>query len=89
MSDVNLEEGIRRGIVNYTSRDYESILNDFVNAVPTLTELWKPDAESDPGMVLAKYIASVADVLGINLDLMANEVYAPSVSQRKNAEKNI
>ena len=87
MSDVNLEEGIRRGIVNYTSRDYESILNDFVNAVPTLTELWKPDAEADPGMVLAKYIASVADVLGINLDLMANEVYAPSVSQRKNAEK--
>lgn len=86
-SNVNLEEGIRKGIVNLTSRDYESILADFKDIVPKLTELWKPEAEADPGMVIAKYIASVADVLGINLDWQANEVYAPSVSQRKNAEK--
>ena len=29
----------------------------------------------------------MADVLGVNVDWLANEVFAPSVSQRKNAEK--
>lgn len=79
--------GTNKGIVNYTSRDYDSILSDFKNIVSSLTELWKPEADADPGMVLAKYLASVADMLGINTDLLANELFAPSVSQRKNAEK--
>lgn len=84
---TSIDDSIKRGIVNYTSRDYQSLLHDFIDAVPKLTELWKPEAEADPGMVIAKYIASIAEVLGINLDLLANEIYAPSVSQRKNAEK--
>lgn len=84
---TSIDDSIKRGIVNYTSRDYQSLLYDFIDAVPKLTELWKPEAEADPGMVIAKYIASIAEVLGINLDLLANEIYAPSVSQRKNAEK--
>ena len=79
--------GINNGIVNYTSRDYQSLLSDFKSAVPKLTELWTPDADADPGVVLGKYVAAVADMLGINLDWLANEVYAPSVTQRKNAEK--
>ena len=86
-NNVNVEDGVRRGVVNYTSRDYESSLQDFISAVPTLTDLWKPEAEADPGMVLAKYTASIHEVLGINTDWLANEVFAPSVSQRKNAEK--
>ena len=76
-----------KGIVRYSSRDYESIFKDFMDVVPTMTELWKPEADSDPGVVLGKYVASVGDMLGTNLDLLANEVFAPSVSQRKNAEK--
>lgn len=84
---VQNKDGINKGIVNYTSRDYQSLLNDFKSAVPILTELWKPEADADPGMVLAKYIASVGDMLSTNLDWLANEIYAPSVSQRKNAEK--
>lgn len=83
-NDVN---GIARGFVNYTSRDYQSLLDDFKNNVKTLTDLWYPEAEADPGMVLAKYIASVGDALGVNLDWLANEIFAPSVSQRKDAEK--
>ena len=58
-NNVNVQDGIRKGIVNYTSRDYESLLEDFKTAVSSLTELWKPEAEADPGMVLAKYIAQV------------------------------
>lgn len=76
-----------RGMINYTSRDYTSLMNEFWRIVPTLTELWKPQAEADPGVVIGKYIASVADMLGVNLDWLANELFAPSVTQRKNAEK--
>lgn len=89
-------EDFKKGIVSYTSRDYESLVEEFWKMVPRLTELWqpgvddsvwKPEANADPGVVLGKYLASVADMLGINLDWMANEVFAPSVSQRKDAEK--
>lgn len=76
-----------RGLVKYTSRDYDSIMKDFWSVVPTLTELWNPEADADPGVVLGKFLASVADMLGVNLDWLANEMFAPSVSQRKNAEK--
>ena len=77
----------KRGVVKYTSRDYESIMQDFWDLVPKMTELWTPEASADPGVVLGKFLASVADMLGINLDILANEVFAPSVVQRKNAEK--
>lgn len=62
-------------------------MNEFWNLVPALTDLWKPEADSDPGVVLGKYLASIADMLGVNLDFMASELFGPSVSQRKNAEK--
>ena len=81
------DTSISNGIVKYSSRDYQSILNDFKSVVPTLTELWDAESDSDPGVVLAKYVASCADLLSTNLDIQANEVYAPTVSQRKNAEK--
>lgn len=76
-----------KGIIKYSSRDYESIMKDFNEVVPKMTDLWKPEADSDPGVVLAKFVASAADMLSTNLDIVANEVYAPSVTQRKNAEK--
>ena len=76
-----------RGLVKYTSRDYESIMQDFWDMVPKMTELWKPEADADPGVVMGKFLASVADMLGVNLDWLANEMYAPSVLQRKDAEK--
>lgn len=80
-------DGISHGVVNYTSRDYESIMKDFWDLVPKMTELWRPEADADPGVVLGKFLASVADMLGVNTDWLANEMFAPSVSQRKNAEK--
>lgn len=100
----------QKGMVKYTSRDYESIMEDFWDMVPKMTELWNPtpdkytvksfqnghevekevwnpEANADPGVVLGKWTASIADMLGTNLDWLANEVYAPSVSQRKNAQR--
>lgn len=82
-----MSDSTSRGIVKYTSRDYDSIMNDFFSVVSTMTELWKPEADADPGVVLGKFLASAADMLGTNLDILANEVYGPSVQQRKNAEK--
>lgn len=83
MSDTSYS----RGMVKYTSRDYNSLVEEFWALVPKLTELWRPEADADPGVVLGKYLASIADMLGTNLDWLANEVFAPSVAQRKNAEK--
>lgn len=81
------KDGTSKGIVKYTSRDYISIMNDMIEASKSLTDLWKPEATSDPGYVLLSYLASCADMLGVNTDIQANEMYAPSVQQRKNAEK--
>lgn len=82
-----VSDSYSRGLVNYTSRDYNSLLEEFKTIIPKLTSLWYPDADADPGMVLLKILASAADMLGTNLDWLANEVFAPSVSQRKDAEK--
>lgn len=82
-----MTEDYGKGIVRYTSRDYESLMEDFWSIVPKMTELWKPEAASDPGVVLGKFLANVGDMLGTNLDIVSGEMYAPSVSQRKNAEK--
>ena len=76
-----------RGMIKYTSRDYNSIMSEFWEIVPKLTDLWKPEADADPGVVLGKILASAADMLGVNVDQLANELYAPSVTQRKNAER--
>ena len=81
------EDYIEKGIVKYTSRDYTSIMEDFWNIVPKMTELWKPEADADPGVVLGKFLASVADMLGVNLDSLATEMFAPTVRQRKDAER--
>lgn len=82
-----MSEDYSRGLLNYTSRDFESIMKDFWTVVPTLTDLWQPEADADPGVVLGKWLASVANMLGVNTDWFANELFAPTVSQRKNAEK--
>jgi len=81
------EDYIEKGIVKYTSRDYTSIMEDFWDLVPKMTELWKPEADADPGVVLGKFLASVADMLGVNLDSLATEMFAPTVRQRKDAER--
>lgn len=82
-----MSEDLSRGLIRYTSRDYNALMNEFYALVPALTALWKPEADADPGVVLAKFLASAADMLGVNLDVFATELYAPSVKQRKNAEK--
>ena len=80
-------EDLSRGLIRYTSRDYNALMDEFYALVPALTDLWRPEADADPGVVIAKFLASAADMLGVNVDVLATELFAPSVKQRKNAEK--
>lgn len=71
--------------LSYTSRDYESILQELINTIPLLTKEWTSREETDPGIVLIKLMAMVGDMLSYNLDKQALELYPESVTQRKNA----
>ena len=82
-----MAEDYSRGLVRYTSRDYDSLKQEFFDLVPKLTNLWKPEADSDPGSVLGCWLSAVGDVLGTNLDILATEVNPATMSQRKSAEK--
>jgi len=81
------ESEANHGLINYASRDYQSLMEEFWALVPKLTDVWKPEADADPGVVLGKLLASAADCLSVNQDYLANELFAPSVLQRKDAEK--
>lgn len=51
-----------RGLIPYTDRDYDSLVKDFWELVPKLTDLWKPEADADPGLlrsILDEYLASI------------------------------
>lgn len=74
-------------ILRYTSRDFESIKADLIDAIPGLTSLWTSREDGDPGIVLIKLMSALGDMLSFNFDKQALEYYAPTVTQRKNASK--
>lgn len=74
-------------ILKYTSKDYESIASDLLDAISALTGTWTSREEGDPGIVLVKLMSAVGDMLSYNFDKQALEYYAPTVTQRKNAAK--
>ena len=71
----------------YTHRDYESIKEDLINAIPSLTQEWTSREDSDPGIVLIKLMAMFGDTLSFNVDKIALEMFMQSVTQRKNCRK--
>lgn len=71
----------------YTHRDYESIKEDLINAIPSLTQEWTDTSESDPGIVLIKLMSMFGDTLSYNVDKIALELYLQTVTQRKNCRK--
>lgn len=74
-------------ILQYTSRDYDSIKKDLIEAIPGLTNLWTSTEDGDPGIVLVKLMSALGDMLSFNFDKQALEYYGPTVTQRKNAAK--
>ena len=79
MSDINK--------LKYTSRDFNSIKSDLLNAIDSVTTNWTSREESDPGIVLLNLMSYLGDNLSYNLDMQALEMYLPTVTQRKNIKK--
>ena len=73
--------------LSYTSRDFESIKADLVNAIPNLTDIWTSREEADPGMVLITLMAALGDNLSFNMDQQSLEFYGKTFTQRKNAAR--
>lgn len=71
--------------INYTSRDYASILEDLVNSISAITQKWVSRDQNDPGIIMIKIMSILGDMLSYNQDMMALEVYPGSVLERKNA----
>ena len=87
MVDWSNKEVLNNPNLSYTSRDYTSIFKDLVEAIPTLTKLYDPKEESDPGIVLIKLISMLGDMLSHTSDLNALEVFPRTVLQLPNAKQ--
>lgn len=85
MSDVNnpLQN------ISYTSRDFQTIYPELLEMVKKLSAKWDPSAsnESDPGNVLIKLAAVLADKNSYNIDKNVLECFPLSVTQEKNARQ--
>lgn len=71
--------------INYTSRDYTSILDDLINSIPGITKKWETSDINDPGMALVKLMAILGDMLNYTQDMQSMEIYPNTVTLRKNA----
>ena len=75
--------------LSYTNKDFNSIYAELLDLVKTLTNKWDPSIsnESDPGVVLIKLGALLADKDNYNCDKNILELFPQSVSQYGNARK--
>ena len=71
--------------LNVINREYATIFKDLTDAIPSLTDQWATNDESDPGIVLVKLMSMVGDMLSYNTDKAYLEAFPDSVTQRKNA----
>ena len=70
--------------ISYTAREYESIRQELIDRIPTITDRWTDFNRSDVGMTLLELFCGVADMLCFYLDNQANEAYLPTARQRQN-----
>ena len=75
--------------LSYTNKDFNTIYSELLDLVKTLTNKWDPSIsnESDPGVVLIKLGALLADKNNYNIDKNILELFPLSVSQYGNARK--
>jgi hypothetical protein len=69
--------------VDYTSRDYASILNDLVNLIPTYLPEWTDRSPGDFGIVLMELFCYVGDIINFYSDRIANEAFLATAQQRQ------
>jgi hypothetical protein len=69
--------------IDYTSRDYASLINDLLNLVPSYLPEWTDRSPGDFGIVLLELFAYVGDILNYYSDRIANEAFIGTAQQRQ------
>lgn len=71
--------------MSYTDKDFPSIYTDLLDLAKQLTNKWDPSTsnESDPGVVLLKEAAFIADHSNYNIDKNILENFLPSATQEE------
>lgn len=74
---------------SYTNKDFASIYPEVVELCKKITERWDPETsnESDPGIVLLKLAAFIADKNNYNLDKNLLESFMPSATQESSMRR--
>lgn len=72
-----------------TKKDFVQIWNELIEVASKITERWDPTStnESDPGIVLLKVLAGIADKLNYNIDKNILEAYMPTAAQMESMRK--
>ena len=75
--------------ISYTNLDFSAIYTETMDMIKQLTYKWDPSIsdESDPGVVLVKLSALLADKLNYNIDKNVLETFPLSVTQNGNARQ--
>lgn len=75
--------------ISYTNLDFSSIYEETLDLIKQLTYKWDPSIsnESDPGVILLKLSALLADKSNYNIDKSVLETFPVSVTQEGNARK--
>ena len=69
--------------IDYTSRDYSSILLDMTTLIPNFSPTWTNRDPADFGMTLVELFAYMGDILNYYVDRAANEGFLATATQRK------
>lgn len=72
---------------SYCNKDFEAVYVELLDLIKQLTSKWDPSIsnESDPGVVLVKLNALIADKCNFNIDTNILETFPVSVTQDTNA----
>lgn len=75
--------------LSYTNKDFESIFPELLDLAKKISYKWDPSTsdESDPGVVLLKICALMADKNNYNIDKSVLELYPLSVTQLASARE--
>ena len=75
--------------LSYTNLDFSSIYTEVLDMTKQLTKDWDPSIsdESDPGVILVKLSALLADKCNYNIDKSVLEAFPLSVTQDSNARQ--
>ena len=78
-----MEEDIKISALSYTNKDFGTMYPEVIGLASQLTNKWDPEHsnESDPGVVLLKEAAFVADHNNYNIDKNVLENFLPSATQ--------